>query len=64
MARKKKDEANVEQAQVAGEAVTVAILGNVHSITLSHRTIHCPNGYAYVTPEELERLKQMGLVAE
>ena len=64
MARKKKDEANVEKAQVAGEAVTVAILGNVHSITLSHRTIHCPNGYAYVTPEELERLKQMGLVAE
>ena len=63
MARKKKDEANVEKVQVAGEAVTVAILGNVNSITLPHRTIHCPNGYACVTPEELERLKQMGLVA-
>ena len=50
MARKKKEE------------LYVNIVDGVHSITLKNRTIHCPNGVAYVTPEELERIKDMGLV--
>ncbi|BAL84680.1 hypothetical protein SELR_pSRC400290 (plasmid) [Selenomonas ruminantium subsp. lactilytica TAM6421] len=54
MARKKKEEIT--------EDGYVNIVDGVHSITLKHRTIHCPNGVAYVTPEEKETIKAMGLI--
>ncbi len=67
MARKKAEEvAEVEvkpkaKAKKKGNSF-VNIVDGVHCISLANRTIHCPNGVAYVTPEELERIKDMGLV--
>ena len=57
MARKKKEEA------VDG-GLFVKIKEGCHSITLVDRTVHCPNGVAYVTPAEKEQIEAMGLIAE
>ena len=68
MARKKAEEnAEVEvkpkaKAKKKENGYVNIIAEGVHSITLVNRTIHCPNGVAYVTPEEAEQLKDMGLI--
>lgn len=58
MARKKKEETQDESL----EAGFVEIKDGYHSITLSNRTIHCPNGVAYVNAEEKARIEAMGLI--
>ena len=61
MARKKKEEVAEE---MLGKGLFVKIKQGCHSITLVDRTIHCPNGIAYVTAEEKAQIEAMGLIAE
>lgn len=53
MAKKKKDEQG---------NLFVNIKEGCHCITLANRTIHCPHGVAYVTPDEKARIEAMGLI--